>query len=194
MANYLSITEVLELVDEEYNYGQLPIMKELMKSDNIKEGDKHLVGSKGMVRFFQYHAEHMGMDDYHDYMDIIGSGTKAIKYNINDIYSVLTDPDIDRRIKELLRKKTTDSADGPVPLCIRHEYFKAIEAEKRKATLADIGYTEHQIKLLSVPDELLIEGKMKVEKEISDIKARLAQLETELADITTELYSRGIRD
>ena len=102
MANYLSITEVLELVDEEYNYGQLPIMKELMKSDNIKEGDKHLVGSKGMVRFFQYHAEHMGMDDYHACMDIIGSGTKAIKYNINDIYAVLEDPDIDRRIKYLL--------------------------------------------------------------------------------------------
>ncbi|MCR4657672.1 MAG: hypothetical protein K5770_15815 [Lachnospiraceae bacterium] len=189
----IGMSEIQKLIDERFGYVSDSDVAELLKGQ--PEKDRHLVGRKEMIRYFQYYAkDHEYGDNYDNYRIAIKNSnisTKGAKYSREDILKVIEDPKIKEKIERKLMAKTRQSPYGyPVPICIFHDYMQIqIEewtSEDNKSYEELSGYTERQLELFSVPTELLVERK-------EDLQRRISDLQDELADIENELKTRGYK-
>lgn len=196
--NMIGMEEILTLIDERYGYGQDALSKKLLSNIAPDNSGKHLVDRRKMLRWFDNYA---GEANYLSVINSNNKGTKAAKYAREDIEKVINSPQISERIKKSLSKKTKDTPFGLIPICILHQYIEEetrdTEAGTQEADLYFLeltGYTEHQITLFSVPDDILSEAKYDVISEIQETESKLAELKTKYADICYELKSRGFSD
>ena len=178
----LSMRDILLLVDQQYGYAQDPEIKELMQEQEVPEKNMHLVDRRTMLKYFDYYAKRKEAKNVSDVIRMNESSTKGTKYSEKDIRKFLNDPFIQSKIKKQLERKTVDMPLGIIPKCIYNAYINQFIEESNIE--AYTGYTAYQLKLLSVPDELLIGRKEEIQQQIQ-------KLQSELEDIENELITRG---
>ena len=198
----ISMKEIIELIDKEFNFAQDPLVRELLQKSDIPEKQKHLVEEKNVLRYFERYAEDRDYDYYRDIIHLEG-GTSATKYDKEDVLKCIKDAHISTLIERLLKKKTIPHTTyGIVPRVIIPniiEYIHEHDDDRTKRILNLTGYTQQQLKLLSVFDDDLVYLKEQddiyidyLEQEIDQLKENLSNAKTERNDIAEELKSRGI--
>lgn len=195
---FVSMNEIIEMIDRKYGYAQDPEIKRFLMDNSSPEAYMHLVGSKNIDRYLGYYAKAHGMDEL-KFRDHIRKGaTKSVKYILREIQEIISDDDIDRRIKELLKKKTLPGPNGLIPKCIYPQYLENFTGEEANKILDLTGYTKQQIELFAVPDDDLIQKKYdndliisEIKKNIENMQKKLDELQCEQDYIINELNLRG---
>ncbi len=188
----INIEEILNIIDKKYGYAQDPDVIRLLKESKVSQKYMHLVDRRSFNRFLTYYANEHGYSDYYDLIHVDG-GTKGTKYDYDDIMKFIDDPKVEERIKGLLMKKTISAGPfGLIPMVIYHEYIEEITGEEENRIMELTGYTRHQLKLFSVPDDILEQVKFDKENRIKSLRAELESCLIDLEDITNELRTRGM--
>ncbi len=182
----------MKIIDAKFGYAQDPDVVRLLNQENAPVKYMHLVDRRSLNRFFYYYAKEHGYEDYSELIQISG-GTKGTKYDLQDIMKFIEDPKTEERIKGLLMKKTISAGPfGHIPKCIYHSYIEEITGAEEDRIMELTGYTGHQIKLFSVPDDILEQALIDLESKIDSMKNELEESQTKLEDIRNELNTRGI--
>ncbi len=201
MKEWVKMCEILDLIDVEYDYGQAPDMKPLMDKIGYNNSCKHLVIARNMNRYFNYYAKDRG-ETYYSNVIRTKTSDKSSKdplYSLKDIYDVIRDPDIQKRIEKQKQKKTRDYNSIHVPICIYDDYIRQLIASgvDEDTILYNSGMSEHQLNLVLLPDEDLFRDKKNIEKQMSeltkDIESKnkmLNKLQSEYDDIIGEINCR----
>ena len=182
---YITMEEILSMIDEKYDYAIDDEVRVLLQKSTLAESYKHLLTNKNVLRYFEYYAKSQGFMDY-EYdkcIDTIG-GTKSKKYNIQDVEKVLNTEDAKNRIDKIAKTKTLQGINGLVPRPLFNEYVRKLNDDKTELELLT-GYTEKQIQLFSVPDDIL-------DEEMRNLKQKITELINELKDVEEELKARGL--
>ncbi len=190
MTDMLAMSDIRILVDELFAYGQDPDMLPLMQ-----EYDEHLINRVDFKRFLDLYAKRHSVDDYLKIIHTNGVSTKGARYDRVDVLKVLDYPEIKKSIEKKFARKTCPGPFGPVPKRIYARYLEKVIDDGRidmEQWIAKTGMTERQLKLLSVPDEILIEAEAQTEQEIMALQEKLAELKSEHKDIKSELADRGL--
>ena len=195
MGEMLTINEILSLIDKKFGYNTEYKVAELLQTCNVPESNKHLVSSRTILRYFDDYAQKHDVTDYTKVIHTNNKSTKGVRYDKQDVLNVIQDPDIESRLYKYLENKTKPGLSGRVPSCIYHEYIEMIKDSKiasEAKLFSATGMTKRQLDLLSVPNELLIEGYAKLIHDIKKQEDLLAELKAEYSDIKEELQSRSL--
>ena len=188
--NYVSMNEILEYIDREYDYGVNADVVDFMQNIQNNSKDKHLIVRKTFFKYLnsyirrKYNLKTCNNTTYLDYIDHNGRGTKGARYNFDQIKEFLNDEITQEKLKKQLFEKTTFVGDIRVPDCVLTDFNNQQDAYLYK------GYSLHQLKIASMPDEMLLEKKEKLEWKLAKLKTQLKLVKTELFDINQELDGR----
>lgn len=187
---YVGMNEILDYIDNQYGYGTNDDVVDYMKSIPNESKDKHLIVRKTFFKYLndyvqrKYQPEERSNTTYLKYIRNNDKGTKGAKYDFEQIKEFLADEVIQEKLKEQLEKKTTLIGEIRIPDCVLHNFVEDID------DYSITGYTTHQLKIMSVPDELLTERRESLKIKYEKLKKQLHLLGTELADIQQELNNR----
>ena len=188
--NYVSMSDILDYIDKEYDYGVNADVIDFMQNIPKNSKDRHLIVRKTFFKYIndyvkrKYHLETCNDTTYLNYIDHNGQGTKGAKYNFDQIKEFLNDEITQEKLKRQLDKKTIFIGDIRLPNCVAEDFYNQQVAYRYK------GYSLHQLKVASMPDEILIEEKEKLEWKLAKLKTQLKLVKTELFDINQELDGR----
>ncbi len=191
---FITMEEILTMIDEKYAYAIDDDVKMLLKKSSVADSYHHLLMKENVFKYFKYYAKSKGYKEYDVYEKIVRKQgeTKDSKYNMHDVMKVFESEDIKNRIDIIVNKKTVPGYNGLVPIPLYEEYTK-ICSEKSHIELVT-GYSERQIKLFSVPDDILIDAMQEKTQKISELLDELAKMEDELKDMKSEIEARGLMD
>ncbi len=192
MKKSIALKQVLMIIDEKFDYAQDEEIIELMKKTPIAKKNEHLVEPRQFNRLLYHYAKVHNVDHYDRLIKVEGQGTKGTRYDYDDILKFLSDPQIVNRIKKVIHKKTDQGPFGLVPKCVSHQYYEMLIADNRFVVDETTGYSPYEMKLFSVPDEILFEEKAKKEKSVKELKDNLQAEQAELDCIINELRTRGL--
>ena len=195
--------EILDIIDLEYDYGLAPEMKPLMDKIGYSNPDRHLVIARYMNRYFEYYAKDHGAAYYSNVIrtKTADNSSKDPLYYLDDIYDVIRDPNIKKRIEKQKQKKTKDYNSIPVPKCIYSDYINQLitSGVEKDIILYNSGMSENQLNLVLVSSDKLFQDKKELEKKMSDLRKnienlnkKLTELQSEYADIIGEIDCRRV--
>ena len=188
---YIGMREVLELIDEMFNYGQDKESKKLMATIPEESTGKHLIERKTVLKYMNLYAkEKLGLDesDNCSYLKIIDTNNKSMsaqKYSKESVLEFLKDKNVKRKLQNQLEKRTVKVNDScRLPKCALPAFIDICNKQNEAEEIERItGYTKAQLELWSVPYELLIKRKLEIEQQIADLTCELNDIKDVLKNI-----------
>ncbi|WP_099203918.1 hypothetical protein [Scatolibacter rhodanostii] len=181
---YIGMSEILDLIDQEYDYGQDEESMAWLKEIPKNHVGKHLLERKTVLKYMNIYAKNVLQLDTWDnctYLKVIGvngKGTSSQKYEKADILKFLADEAVKKKLYAQQERKTHKLNDTwRIPKCVLPMFSAECNSQSEEEEIMRItGYTKRQLGLFNVPEELLYDEKVKLEREIKERMDELKEI------------------